>query len=154
MKTYTFQAQILKHPDMDAAYIQFPYNVEEEFGAKGQVKVKAVFDGTAEYRGSLAKMGLDCHCLGVTKKVRGQLGKKPGEWVQVRLSQDTEPRIVEVPEDLLNELRHHKIESVFQQLSFTKKQEIVQSIVSSKKEETRLKRINDALTNLSKMEVK
>lgn len=40
MKSYSFQAQIQKHDGMDAAYITFPYDVEQEFGTKGQVKVQ------------------------------------------------------------------------------------------------------------------
>ena len=40
-KIYEFAAVILKVPDIDGAYIEFPYDVREEFG-KGRVKV----DGT------------------------------------------------------------------------------------------------------------
>lgn len=46
MKKYEFDALIQKHDSIDAAFIEFPYDVLEEFGTKGQVKVKAVFDGT------------------------------------------------------------------------------------------------------------
>lgn len=120
MKTYNFQAEILKHENMDAAYITFPYNVEEEFGSKGQVKVKAIFEGKIEYRGSLAKMGLDCHCLGITKKIRELLGKRPGDFIQVTLYMDNDPRIVEVPEDLKEELQKNMLKETFIKLSYTK----------------------------------
>ena len=43
-KVYEFEAVILKVPDIDGAYIEFPYDVREEFG-KGRVKVHATFDG-------------------------------------------------------------------------------------------------------------
>ncbi|WP_010233489.1 DUF1905 domain-containing protein [Clostridium arbusti] len=39
MKSYEFDAVIKKHGTIDAAYIEFPYDVEKEFGTKGQVKV-------------------------------------------------------------------------------------------------------------------
>lgn len=43
-KVYEFDAEIRKVPDMDGAYVEFPYDVRAEFG-KGRVKVHAVFDG-------------------------------------------------------------------------------------------------------------
>ncbi len=41
MQGYEFDAVIWKREGMDAAFIEFPFDVEKEFGAKGQVKVKA-----------------------------------------------------------------------------------------------------------------
>ena len=52
-KLYEFDAEIQKVPDIDGAYIIFPYDVREEF-QKGRVKVKATFDGV-EYNGSLVR---------------------------------------------------------------------------------------------------
>lgn len=37
-KTYEFEAIIQKVPDIDGAYVEFPYDVKAEFG-KGRVKV-------------------------------------------------------------------------------------------------------------------
>ena len=42
-KKYEFDALILKVPDIDGAYVEFPYDVRKEFG-KGRVKVHALFD--------------------------------------------------------------------------------------------------------------
>jgi hypothetical protein len=50
MKTYEFDAEIKKQDSIDAPFVEFPYDVEKEFGVKGQVKVLATFDG-CEYRG-------------------------------------------------------------------------------------------------------
>ncbi len=41
---YEFEAVIKKVPDVDGAYIEFPYDVKEEFN-KGRIKVEATFDG-------------------------------------------------------------------------------------------------------------
>jgi hypothetical protein len=98
MKIYEFDALIQKHPDMDASFIEFPYDVEKEFGTKGQVKVLATFDGY-EYRGSLAKMGHPVHRLGLTKEIRNAIRKKPGDTIHVTLKKDEAPRIVEAPDD-------------------------------------------------------
>ncbi|MCI8283848.1 MAG: DUF1905 domain-containing protein [Firmicutes bacterium] len=64
-KIYRFEAIIKKVPDIDGAYIEFPYDVKSEFG-KGRVKVRAFFDGV-EYNGSLVRMGTENHIIGVRK---------------------------------------------------------------------------------------
>ena len=81
---YRFKAVIQKVPGMDGAYIQFPYDVRAEFG-RGRVKVRAVFDETVTYDGSLVRMKTPGHILGMRKDIRAQLGKQPGDWVDVIL---------------------------------------------------------------------
>jgi uncharacterized protein YdeI (YjbR/CyaY-like superfamily) len=44
MKTYRFQARI-ESEDGGGAFVVFPYDVEQEFGVRGRVPVKAAFDG-------------------------------------------------------------------------------------------------------------
>lgn len=53
---YKFEAIIQKVPDIDGAYVKFPYDVRAEFG-KGRVKVHATFDNEP-YDGSLVNMGV------------------------------------------------------------------------------------------------
>ena len=36
-KTYEFEAELKKVPDIDGAYVEFPYDVREEFG-RGRVR--------------------------------------------------------------------------------------------------------------------
>lgn len=149
MKIYEFEGKILKQPELDGAYIEFPYDVEKEFGVKGQVKVHATFDGY-EYRGSLAKMGYTCHCLGITQKIRNEIGKQPGDLVHVILKQDSEPRIVELPEDFLQQLNDHpRAKDFFETLSYTNKKAFAVWIASAKKIETRSKRLAEAIYMLS-----
>jgi hypothetical protein len=84
-KIYEFTAQIKKVPGIDGAYIEFPYNVRNEFG-KGRVKVSAMFDGVP-YDGSLVKMKTPCHIIGIRKEIREQIGKQPGDKVKVILKE-------------------------------------------------------------------
>lgn len=148
MKIYEFDAIIKKHESIDGAYIEFPYDVEEEFSTKGQVKVKATFDGY-EYRGSLAKMGHHCHCLGITQKIRKEINKQPGDSVHIVLKKDDEPRIVEIPGDFDNLLNENVIaKEFFSGLSYSNKKKFVDWIISAKKIETRDKRLKDAITML------
>ncbi len=82
-KVYEFEAVIKKVPDIDGAYIEFPYDVREEFG-KGRVKVHATFDG-AEYDGSLVRMKTPCHIIGIRQDIRKQIGKQTGDTISVTI---------------------------------------------------------------------
>lgn len=82
-KVYSFDAVIKKVSDMDAAYIEIPFDVKKEFG-KGRVLVSATFDGVL-YDGQLVRMGTPCHIIGVRKDIRAQIGKQAGDTVRVTL---------------------------------------------------------------------
>jgi hypothetical protein len=147
-KTYEFDAEIKKHEQLDAAYIEFPYDVEKEFGKKGQVKVQATFDGHA-YRGSLAKMGYHCHRLGLTQAVRNAIGKKPGDMIHVVIQEDIAPRVVEIPGDLKKLLDQNPgAKAFFEKLSYTNRKEYVNWIISAKRAETRNQRLQNAIRML------
>lgn len=82
-KTYEFTAVLQKVPDIDGAYVEFPYDVREEFG-RGRVKVHATFDGVP-YDGSLVRMGTPGHIIGVRKDIRAAIAKQPGDTVAVTI---------------------------------------------------------------------
>ena len=82
-KIYEFVAELRKVPDIDGAYIEFPYDVRQEFG-KGRVKVHAEFDGEP-YDGSLVRMKTPGHIIGVRKDIRKKINKQPGDRIHVRI---------------------------------------------------------------------
>ena len=84
-KVYEFDTVIKKVPDIDGAYIDFPYDVKKEFG-KGRVKVHATFDGVP-YDGSLVRMKTPNHIIGLRKDIRAQIGKQPGETEHVTIQE-------------------------------------------------------------------
>lgn len=133
-----FKAVIKQNGEMNAAFVEFPFSMEEIFGKKGQVKIKAVFDDKVEYRGSLAKMKSECHILGLTQEIRKQLGKTFGDEVSVSLTEDKEERVVEIAEDivlLFNENPEAKV--LFDKMSYTHRKEYIRWIEEAKKPETR-----------------
>lgn len=137
----TFSAKIQQHQEMNAAFINFPFDTLELFNKKGQIKIKVLLDEKVEYRGSLTKMKSDCHLLGMTQEVRKQLGKTFGDFVDVQLWEDKEERIVIVPDDvqeLLNQNEKAKI--LYDKMSYTHKKEYIRWIEEAKKEETRDRR--------------
>lgn len=91
MKLYEFDAEIKKVPDMDGAYVEFPYGIRTEFG-KGRVKVHATFDGEP-YEGSIVNMGAKnedgsiCYIIGIRKDIRAKIDKLPGDQVHVTITE-------------------------------------------------------------------
>lgn len=50
-KMYELETIIHKVPDVDGAYVEFPYDVKAEF-SKGRVKVHVTFDGESRRTGA------------------------------------------------------------------------------------------------------
>ena len=84
-KIYKFNAIIMSVPDIDGAYIEFPFDVKKEWG-KGRVFVHATFDNHP-YDGSLVKMGTTNHIIGIRKDIRNKINKQPGDWVKVTIKE-------------------------------------------------------------------
>ena len=141
---------ILENPEKkgDIAFVTIPFDVPQVYGTKGQVKVKATFDGHA-YRGVLANMGTGCHIIGVRKDIRQAIGKEVGDIVQVTIEKDEVERVVDVPDELKKLLsKNPKAKSFFDSLSFTNRKEYAVWISSAKKEETKEKRFKEVLPKL------
>jgi len=88
-RIYEYDAVVRKVPDLDGAYVEFPYDLRAEFG-KGRIKVQAKFDGEP-YEGSVVNMGVKnpdgsvCYILGIRKDIRAKIGKQPGDTVRVNV---------------------------------------------------------------------
>ena len=147
MKTYKFKAKI--EAEGGGAFISFPYDVEQEFGTKGRVPVQAKFDGVA-YRGSLLRCGQPRHMLGLLKSIREQIGKGPGDTVDVEMWRDEELRKVEVPPQLQQAIKKAKLAPFFEGLSYTHQREYCRWIAEAKKEETRARRVEQAVEMMKK----
>lgn len=139
MKKYAFTARIEPGPG-GGAFVTFPYDVKEEFGAKGRVPVQASIDNIL-YTGSLVQCGEAHHMLGILKSIREQLGKNLGDPVNVEVWKDEAVRTVEVPADFAALLEKEKLRDIFDALSYTHRKEYVRWITYAKKEETRARRL-------------
>lgn len=141
-----FTATILQHENINGAYIEPPFNVEEVFGAK-KVKVKATFDGVP-YRGSIVRMG-GCYMLGMTQDIRKKIGKSFGDTVEVTVEKDEEERILDIPADLLEAMNvNPEARKTYDNLSYTSKRDYIRWITDAKKAETRQNRIKKAVEML------
>ena len=148
MKKYKFKTKI-EAGDGGGAYVLFPYDTEKEFATKGRVPVKATFNGVP-YTGSLMKYGYPQHMLGVLKAIREQIGKGPGDTIEVVIWRDEELRTLEVPAQFKALKKKDGLLPFFEKLSYTHRKEYCRWSTEAKKEETRLKRLEKAIEMLKK----
>lgn len=147
---HTFEAEMLTDPKYkNSAYVEIPFDLEEAFGKKNLVKVKATFDGVP-YRGSIAKMGGPTPILIIRKDIRAQLGGKGiGDTVLVSVEKDTEERVVDVPDELQKLLNENpKAKEFYEGLAYTYRKEYARWISSAKREATKLSRLEKTLDKL------
>lgn len=145
-KKQTFTA-VIQNAGGGGAFVEVPFDVEAAFGSK-RPRIKATIEGVP-YRGILSRMGTEYHILIILKEIREQIGKTFGDEVTVSVEPDTEPRVVEIPEDLMKELQKEKdAKAFFNLLSYTHQKEYVTWITEAKREETRRNRIAKAIDML------
>jgi bifunctional DNA-binding transcriptional regulator/antitoxin component of YhaV-PrlF toxin-antitoxin module len=148
MKQYKFKAKI-EEAGQGGACVLFPYDVEKEFGTRGQVPVKVTYDGVP-YTGTMVKYGKPRHMLPLLKAIRERIGKGPGDMVAVTVQRDDSVRTVEIPPPFKAALRKEGLLAFFQALSYTHRKEYIRWITEARKEETRIARFNKAIAMLQK----
>ena len=140
---------VIQNAGGGGAFVEVPFDVEQAFGSK-KPKVKATIEGVP-YRGTLVRMGTECHVLIILKGIREQIGKTFGDEVTISVEPDTEPRLIEIPPDLARELKEdEEAKAFFDKLSYTHQKEYVTWINEAKKQETRQNRILKTLEMLKK----
>ena len=145
-RKHTFRA-VIQEAGGGGAFVEVPFDVEAAFGRK-RVPILATIDGEP-YRGSLVRMGAECHMLIVLKEIRAKIGKQGGDEVEVTVEEDRAPRVVEIPDDLKAVLRAEpEVRTFFQALSYTHQREYVKPIEEAKRPETRRARIDRAMAKL------
>jgi hypothetical protein len=100
------------------------------------------------WRTSVARMGGE-FLVGLNREVRTAAGAEAGDEVDVTLELDTAPREVELPEDLAAALASDPAaKAAFEGMSFTHRKEYARWITEAKREETRSRRVEQALERL------
>ena len=147
-KKQTFKA-VIQNAGGGGAFVEVPFDVEEAFGSK-KPKIRAMIEGVP-YRGLLVRMGGPNHMLIILKGIREQIGKTFGDEVKVTVEPDTEPRVIEIPKDLMKELKDDpEAKAFFDKLSYTHRKEYVRWVEEAKKAETRQSRIVKTIEMLRK----
>ena len=147
-KKHTFTAT-LQNAGGGGAFVEVPFDVESVFGSK-RPKVKALIEGVP-YRGTLVRMGSECHLLLILKSIREQAGKTFGDEIKVSVELDVEERVVTVPAELKRLFKSEReAKAAFEKLSYTHQREYVTWIDDAVKAETRQRRIVKTLELLKK----
>jgi hypothetical protein len=143
---HTFKA-VIQNAGGGGAFVEVPFDVEKAFGSK-KPKVKALIEGVP-YRGTLVRMGTECHLLLILKSIREQVGRTFGDEVKVSVELDVEERVVTAPLELKRAFKSDKeAKAAFEKLSYTHKKEFVTWIEEAKREETRARRVAQTLKML------
>jgi bacteriocin resistance YdeI/OmpD-like protein/uncharacterized protein DUF1905 len=115
-------------------------------GAK-RFPVVAIVNGYS-WRTSVVRMGGE-FMVGLNKAVRTGAGVAAGDTVTLELTLDTEPRTVEVPPALAEALHTDpEARAIYDGLAFTHRKEYARWIAEAKREETRARRVTQALEML------
>lgn len=148
MKRYRFTAKIQAGAG-GGAFVLFPFDTEKEFATKGKVPVKATVGGVP-YTGSLMTCGASQHMLAVVKAIREEIGKRPGDVIDVEVWKDEGPRELEIPAALEKALKKEGLVTFFEGLSPTHRKEYCRWVSEAKREETRAMRLEKAVEMLRK----
>lgn len=131
------------------AQVEIPFDVEGTFGKK-RVKVLADIEGEP-YRGSRVRMGGSSHPLGILKEIQGRIWKDIGDEFEVTVQEDTEPRALELPQDLIAVFqRKPQAGDSFQKLPYSRQKEYARWIQDTKRDETWQRRIEGTVEWLIK----
>lgn len=139
MKT-TFTTTVVQAEGKKATGLQVPAEAVAALGKGKKPPVRVNLRGYT-YRSTVAAYG-DVFMLPLSAEHREATGVKAGDQVEVTLELDTEPRTVEVPEDLAAALAEKPgATAAFEALSYSVRKEYVRQVESAKAQETRNRRI-------------
>ncbi|MBK7917886.1 MAG: DUF1905 domain-containing protein [Chloroflexi bacterium] len=143
----TFKTVVTQEENMNATGLPVPAEAVATLDSGKRPKVKVSLNDYT-YRSTVAAYG-EVFMLPLSKEHRDAAGVKAGDEVEVMLELDTEPRTVEVPDDLAMALEEGGVTAVFDALAPSKRKEHVRQVTSAKAEGTRQRRIAKIVTTLS-----
>jgi hypothetical protein len=142
-----FQATIMLD-GKTATGIEVPADVMAALGPGKRPSVRVTINGYT-YPSTVGSMG-GRSLIPVSAEVRAKAGVAAGDQVDVDIVVDTEPRSVEVPEDLAAALEGAPgARRAFEQLSYSNQRRHVLAVTQAKTTETRQRRIDKVVAELS-----
>jgi hypothetical protein len=145
MSSKTFTTTIYR--DGSTCFIPVPFDPKPVFG-RVRAPVKVTLNGFT-YRSTIAAMG-GTVCIPLRQSNRESAGLDGGETLEVRLDLDTEKREVTAPADFATALKAAPLAwSRWLELSYSHQREHVAAIETSKKPDTRSRRIAAAVVAIA-----
>jgi hypothetical protein len=131
------------------SFIDIPFSVEAAFGSKAATKVKGTLNG-APFRSSLFPDGDGSHHLMMNKALLAAAKAGPGDDVKVALELDAEERVYAMPPDLAKAVKRSKPAlATWEAFPPSAKKLYVEWVEGAKREETRVSRVEKAVTLLA-----
>lgn len=128
------------------SYVEFPHDVKELFGKRGDVRVKCLINGVAADR-ALMPTKSGCHIIVLGGDLRRKAGiKRPGDFVRMELWPDPEPDRIDIPEELSETLDFiPEMKAAWDKLTPGMKRSMCYWVNSGKTVPTRAKRVAELL---------
>lgn len=146
-EVFLFSAPLVRMTGRFAwSYVEFPHDVKELFGKRGEVRVKCLINGVAADRALIpTKSGF--HILVLGGELRKKAGiRKPGDLVKVDLWLDPEPDRIDIPEELAETLDFiPEMKAAWEKLTPGMKRSMCYWVRSGKTVSTRAKRVAELL---------
>ena len=144
----TYTTTITQEEGLNATGIPVPAEVVAAFGQGKRPKV-VVHIGGHSYRSTVAAYG-DVYMLPLSQERRAAAGVEAGQTVEITLELDTQPRTVDVPDDLAAALAERPgLRAAFDALSYAARKEHVRQVETAKAAETRQRRIDKIVAGLA-----
>ena len=132
----------LEKPDVRGAwtFVRIPFSAAEEFGVKGQVRVKGTINGVP-YENSLMPQGEGVHILVVKKEIRDLAGVAAGDIADVTLERESGPREVDIPPELAEALQTRpNARQIFDSMAYSHRKAYCDHVGKAKRADTRVRR--------------
>ena len=144
----TYTTTITQEEGLNATGIPVPADVVTALG-QGKRPPVVVTVGGHSYRSTVAAYG-DVFMLPLSQERRAAAGVEAGQTVEITLELDTEPRTVDVPDDLAAALAERPgLRAAFDALSYSTRKEHVRQVETAKAAETRQRRIAKIVAGLA-----
>ncbi|HYP29712.1 MAG TPA: YdeI/OmpD-associated family protein [Blastocatellia bacterium] len=144
-----FEVMLEKDEKSTVTSIIIPLDVHKEFGTRARVPVRGTINGFP-FRSSIFPMAGGRHYMVVNKPTREGAKVKGGDIIKVVMERDEEAREITPPEDLARAMKGNKAaRAAWDKLSHTNRKEYAYAVESAKKPETRARRIEKVMAELS-----
>jgi Bacteriocin-protection, YdeI or OmpD-Associated/Domain of unknown function (DUF1905) len=129
------------------AGIVVPDHIVDGVGAGRRAPVVVTLNG-GSYRSSLAVMG-GLTMVGLSAANRELTGASAGDTLEVDLTLDTQPRVIDMPADLAAALEPEpEAKAFYTTLNYSSKRRYVEPIAAAKTDETRARRVAKVVSDL------
>ena len=147
MTTQHYTTNILGGKSKNVAGIEVPPDIIEALGPSQRPRVKVTVNGYS-YLSTIGKMA-GKYMVSLSAEHRKASGLTAGDQVDVRLEVITEAPEIAVPPDLKAALKKAGVNAAFEKAAPSRRKEWVRQVEEAKAAETRMRRIDKVIAQLS-----